>query len=201
MITGARVTDEVNYFRRQGQPRNTVRVVRVREPERLRWRSAVASVTEMAGKMRGRERLVVEEPLREIVLDLGDRILRRETVLDARRNGVDLDRGEVLPSHSMWDLKRTAFLTGVDVDTLARYLKLPTDYEKPIDTAGAVLIGRALSNVHRSRAQKLLIRVPEHDTGRELMRHEQYMLDRAKHEADVGRRWAALSKALVDGSL
>lgn len=201
MITGARVTDEVNYFRRQGQPRNTVRVVRVREPERLRWRSAVASVTEMAGQMRGRERLVVEEPLREVVLDLGDRILRRETVLDARRNGVDLDRGEVLPSHSMWDLKRTAFLAGVEVDTLARYLKFPLDYAKPIDTAGVVLIGRALSNVHRSRAQKLMIRVPAHETGRDLMRHEQYMIDRAKHEADVGRRWAALSKALVDGSL
>jgi hypothetical protein len=201
MKTGARVTDEVNYFRRQGQPRNTVRVVRIREPERLRWRTAVASVTQMAGQLRGRDRTVVEEPLREIVLDLGDRILRRETVLDARRNGVDLDRGEVLPTHSMWDLRRTAFLAGVEVDSLARYLKLPADYEKSIDTAGVVLIGRALSNVHRSRAQKLLVRVPEHDSGRELMRHEQYMIERAKHEIDVGRRWAALSKALVDGSL
>lgn len=201
MKTGARVTDEVNYFRRQGQPRNTVRVVRIREPERLRWRTAVASVTQMTGQLRGRDRTVVEEPLREIVLDLGDRILRRETVLDARRNGVDLDRGEVLPTHSMWDLRRTAFLAGVEIDSLSRYLKLPTDYEKSIDTAGVVLIGRALSNVHRSRAQKLLVRVPEHDSGRELMRHEQYMIERAKHEADIGRRWAALSKALVDGSL
>jgi hypothetical protein len=32
------------------------------------------------------------------------------------------------------------------------------------------------------------------------LRHEHYMLDRAQHEHDLSRRWAALSKNMIDGS-
>src|SRR4051812_9048594 len=99
-MSGARVTDEVIYWRMRGELRRAVRVVRVRKPERLRWRAALATVTEAAAPLRGFDRMVVEEPVREIVLDLDDRILRREAVLDARQHGVDLDRGEVLPVRS-----------------------------------------------------------------------------------------------------
>ena len=198
MSVGARVTDEVSFWRMRGELRHAVRIVRVRKPERLRWRAALATVTEAAGPLRGFERAVIEEPVRELVLELDDRILRREAVLDARKYGVDLDRGEVLPSCTRWDLKRTAFLTGVDHELLARYLVLPEDYSRPVDTAGIVVVSRAISHAHKQRAQRLAERVGQ--AARGLARHEQIMLERADYERDRARRWAALSKALLHGS-
>jgi hypothetical protein len=197
-MSGARVTDEVIFWRMRGELRRAVRAVRVRKPERLRWRAALATVTEAAAPLRGFDRMVVEEPVREIVLDLDDRILRREAVLDARQHGVDLDRGEVLPVRSRWDLKRTAFLTGIDHEVLARYLKLPADYGRPVDTAGIVVISRAISRAHKQRAERLAQRVGNVQDN--LARHEHIMLERVDYERDLARRWAALSKALVQGS-
>jgi len=199
MSQGARVTDEIEFYKRRGQLQNTVRVIRARTPERLRWRAALASVTEIAGALRGRDRMRIEEPVRELVLDLDDKILRRESVLDARKSGVDLDRGEVLPPHTRWDLKRTAFLTGVDPMDLARYLRLPEEYGRPIDTAAVVLVSRALGLAHKQRADRLLARLPSAH-GMTLARHEQYMLDRAERDKDMARRWIALSKVMVEGS-
>jgi hypothetical protein len=60
MGAGVRITDEVNFWRRRGDLRRAVRVVRDREPERLRWRSAISSVAETAGELRGIDRLRVE---------------------------------------------------------------------------------------------------------------------------------------------
>jgi hypothetical protein len=169
-----------------------------RPPERLRWRTATSVVTSIAGRLGGLDRMRVEEPVRELVLDLDDRILRREVTLDARRNGVDLDRGEVLPPHNMWDLKRTAYLAGVDLEALARHVRLPADYFSRIDTAGVVLVSRALSNLHGNRAQKLLMRVSgERDGKQPVRRHEQMMLDRAAYDAELARRWAALARTMV----
>ena len=199
MTQRGRVTDEVEFHKRRGDLQSSVRVIRTRVPERLRWRAAVASVTAGAATLDGRSRMRVEEPVREIVLDLSDRILRRESVLDARKVGVDLDRGEVLPRHTRWDLRRTAYLTGVDQDELARYMKLPADYFRPVDTAAVVLVSRALANAHGQRAEKLLARV-QSEKGDGLRLHEQYMLDRAEHDRDMARRWAALSKAMIEGS-
>lgn len=199
MTAGARVTDEVNFWRQRGDLRRAVRAVRVREPGRLRWRAALAAVTESAAPLRGFGRLQVEEPVRELVLDLDDRILRREAVLDARRHGVDLDRGEILPTRTRWDLTRTAFLTGVDHELLGRYLKLPDDFGRPIDIAGVVIVSRAIAGTHKQRAENLTRRVGA-DCDRELARHEQFMLERAGYERDLARRWAALSKTLVQGS-
>jgi len=198
MSTSARVTDEVNFWRQRGDLRRAVRAVRIRKPERLRWRMALAAVSESAAPLRGFGRLVVEEPVRELVLDLDDRILRREAVLDARRFGVDLDRGEILPLRTRWDLKRTAYLTGVDHELLARYLQLPHDFNRPIDLAGVVLVSRAISGVHKHRAARLAQRVNPTEHG--VARHEQMMLDRADYERDLARRWATLSKTLVQGS-
>jgi hypothetical protein len=195
-----RVTDEVEHYRKQGEIRNLVKTVRTRPPERLRWRTAMSTVTEVAGSLQGHTRMRVEEPVRELVLDLDDIILRRETTLDARRNGVDLDRGEILPHHTMWDLKRTAFLTGLELNNLARYIEFPDDFSKPIDTGAVVLVGRALSNMYWTRSQRLRMRIATDAKAPEILRHEQYILDRAQYEADLARRWAALSKAMVQGS-
>jgi hypothetical protein len=199
MSSGARVTDEVNFWARRGDLRRAVRVVRQREPERLRWRSALATVSQGTAPLRGTDRLLIEEPVRELILDLGDRILRREAVLDARRVGVDLDRGDVLPRMTRFDLKRTAYLTGVDHEVLAHYVRLPNDFVRPIDTAGVVVVARALAGSHKQRAARLTERVGDFD-GRVLARHEQIMLERAEYERDLARRWAALSKTLLHGS-
>ena len=198
MSQGARVTDEIEFYRRRGQLQNTVRVIRARTPERLRWRAGVAAVTEIAGKLRGRERMRIEEPVREIVLDLDDRILRRESVLDARRAGVDLDRGEVLPRLTRWDLRRTAFLTGVDHLALAPYVRLPEEYSAPIDVAAVVLISRALGAAHKLRADNLNARLPAQRDA--LAKHELYMLQRSERDRDLARRWIALAKVMLEGS-
>jgi hypothetical protein len=198
-MSGARITDEVNFWRKRGDLKNAVRVVRVREPERLRWRAALSSVSESAAPLRGRSRAQIEEPVRELVLDLDDFILRREAVLDARRFGVDLDRGEVLPARTRWDLKRAAFLIGVDHEQLARYVTLPDEYGRRIDVAGVVVVSRALASTHKQRADRLSERVIN-TGGRPLAQHEHMMLERASYERDLARKWAALSKNLVEGS-
>ncbi|HKU37271.1 MAG TPA: hypothetical protein VJR89_03970 [Polyangiales bacterium] len=199
MATGARVTDEIDFYKRRGQLQSAVRVIRARTPERLRWRAAVAQVTQIAGGLRGRERMRIEEPVREIVLDLDDRILRRESVLDARKSGVDLDRGEVLAPHTRWDLRRTAFLVGVNHEELSRYIRMPAEYSRPIDTAAVVLVSRALGQAHKQRADRLVARLPN-PIEVPLARHEQYMLERADRDRDLARRWIALAKVMIDGS-
>lgn len=200
-MIGARVTDAVDYYRGRGHVRGVVRVVRQRQPEKFRWRAAVGKVTAIAGNLRGRDRMVVEEPIREVVLDLGDTVLRREIVLDARRNNVDLDRGEVLPPHTMGDLRRMAFLVGADVRQIEKYVALPEDFLAPIDTAAVVLVGRAFGDLHRKRAQRLWLELPDPDApgrAREGFRlHHKYMAERAEKDADLAKRWTALARALV----
>jgi hypothetical protein len=198
-MAGVRVTDEVSFWQRRGDLRRAVRVVRERTPERLRWRAAVSTVTEVAAGLSGADRVRIEEPVREVVLDLDDRILRREVVIDARRFGVDFDRFEILPVRTRWDLTRTAYLTGVEPDLIERYLPLPADFGQPVDMAGIAVISRALAATHKQRADKLVERVGGTD-GRVLAKHEQIMLERADHERDRARRWAALSKTLLEGS-
>ena len=71
MYDGSRVTDAVDYWKRREELKRAVSVVRAREPERFRWRRAVASVSESTGPLRGLTRARIEEPIRELVLDLG----------------------------------------------------------------------------------------------------------------------------------
>ncbi len=193
----ARVTDAVAFEARRGENKRAMRVVRARRPDRLRWRSAVSVVNAGAGRLRGLDRLRIEEPVREMVLDLSDDVLQREVVLDARRYDVDLDRGEVLPFHSMGDLRRYAFLVGADIRTIMRYVDLPEDFGAPIDTAGCVLVGRAMANHHRRRAQRLWLELPDPDAPRQRMRHEEMMADRAKRDAETARRWDAFARRLL----
>ncbi|MET0387310.1 MAG: hypothetical protein ABW321_15185 [Polyangiales bacterium] len=201
MVPGARVTDEIEYYRRTGQLQHTVRVIRAREPERLRWRVGLAAVTQIAGTLRGRERMRIEEPVREIVLDLQDRMLRRESVLDARRVGVDLDRGEILPQLTRWDLRRNAFLIGVDHLAFTQYMHLPDEYSAPIDTAAAVIIARALAGAHKARATRLgASQTTPAEAEAQPSRHVQYMLERSERDKDLARRWIALSRVLLDGA-
>ncbi len=178
---GSRVTDVVEYHHRREEKRHAVRVVRHRCPDKFRWRWAVARVSAGVGKTAGLERSRLEEPVREMVLDLPDAVLQREVVLDARRHRVDLDRGEILPPTTRGDLHRVAFLTGVDVDAMRRYVVIPDDWGAPVETAGLVVVGRAFATHHRRRAH-----VAAADEAR------------AFAELDQARRWTALSRALLD---
>jgi hypothetical protein len=199
MFEGSRVTDAVSFHQRRGEMRNAVRVVRQRTPERFRWKSAVAGVNKVAGRLRGLDRMRIEEPVRELVIDLPDDTLRREVILDARKVGVDLDRGEVLPHLTLADLRRLSFLAGVDATRIGRYTTLPTDFGQPIDTAACVVIGRALSKHYRNRAHKLWLSVPDPDGPEPLRLHHRYMLQRADQDRAESERWAALAKAILDG--
>ena len=198
MAAGARITDAVAHFRNRGNFRSAVKLVRTREPERLRWRAAVSGLTLDAGRMRGGDRMRVEEPIRELVLELTDLMLQREVVLDARLHRVDLDRGEILPRWTFGDLRRLSFLAQTDLTLLQRYVTLPAAYDAPIDTAAVVLAGRSFANVFRTRAQRLWLSVPDQDGPRALHEHHRVLLARADQEVEQSRRWVALAKTLGD---
>ena len=197
MTAGARITDAVAHFRTRGNFKSAVKLVRTREPERLRWRAAVGALASDAGRMVGTDRMRVEEPLRELVLDLDDAFLQRELVLDARLHRVDLDRGEVLPRWTLSELRRLSVLARTDLPLMMRYVALPERLDAPIDTAAVVLAGRAFANMLRQRAQRLWLSVPDQDGPGPHLLHHQYILDRANEDAEKSRRWAALSKTLL----
>jgi len=197
MTAGARITDAVSHFRSRGNLKSAVKLVRTKEPERLRWRAAVGALTLDAGKLLGGDRMRIEEPIRELVLDLGDNILQREVVLDARLHRVDLDRGEILPRWSFGDLRRLSFLARTDLDLLARYVRLPSEFEAPIDTAAVVLAGRAFSHMFRQRAQRLWLSVPDQDGPDLKMKHHGYLLERAEQDAERSRRWVRCPRRLT----
>ncbi len=192
---GSRITDAVAYWARRGEPRGAVRIVRSRRPDKFRWRWAVATLSQAAGKMAGVERMRIEEPVREVVVDLDDRELQREVVLDARRHRVDFDRGELLPSHRMGDLRRMAYVVGADIRLVQRHVRLPDDFDAPIDTAGVALVSRAYGTHFRRRAEKLWLMLPEGEPVREP--RQRALLERARKEFDFARRWTALSRALL----
>jgi hypothetical protein len=196
-MAGARITDAIEYYGRRGQDRGAVRVVRRRDPDKFRWRGAVAALTAAAGKRRGTDRARLEEPVRELVLDLEDGLLMREVILDARRFRVDLDRGEVLPFRTLGDLRRTTFLTGTDLDSVRRYITLPEDFHAPIDTAGVVVVGRALAEQHRRRAQRVLMELPAAPVARTESPLAAQLRERGERDAEAARRWRAVADAIL----
>lgn len=197
MYDGSRVTDAVDYWKHRENLKKAVSVVRGRAPERFRWRRAVGGVSESISRLRGRDRMMVEEPVREIVLDLDDSMLRREVVIDARRAGVDFDRGEVLRRYTLGDLTRLAAESGADVARIGKHMRLPNAPEQVVDTAGTIVIARALADHFRSRAQHLLLQVPDPDGPEALMLHHRIMLERAGRERAESQRWLALAKKLL----
>src|SRR5690606_29521789 len=125
--------------------------------------------------------------------------LRREVILDARRVGVDLDRGEVLPHLTLADLRRLSFLAGVEVGRVGRHTQPPEDFGQASDTAACIVVGRALSDHHRRRAHKLWLSVPDPDGPVTLRKHHHFMLERADRDRVEAERWSALAKALLAG--
>ncbi len=136
------------------------------------------------------------ETLVQLVLDLSDRELRRDVVLDARKLGVDLDRGEVLPRFTVGDLRRMAFLAGVDLSLIGRYLPISDDFFAPIDTAGVAVVSRVLADYHVRRSHQLMLRVPEAAYD-EKSRHHVWLMQRAETDADAGKRWRAFTRSLT----
>lgn len=197
MYDGSRVTDAVEYWKHRENLKKAVAVVRTRAPERFRWRRAVGGVSASIGLLRGHDRMVIEEPIREIVLDLDDSTLRREVVIDARRLGVDFDRGEVLATLTRGELEQFVSETGTDISRLARHMRLPTAADQSIDTAGAIVIARALGDHFRNRAQYLLLQVPDPDGPEALKLHHRIMLERAGRDRAESQRWLGLAKRLL----
>lgn len=197
-MLGSRVTDAVYYHRYRGNLRGVVRAVRARRPEKFRWRHAVSDVSRTAGSLYGLDRLRLEEPVREMVLDLDDGFLQREVVLDARRYNVHLDRGEVLPLHTAGDLWRATFLIGTNMGAIRRFVRIPDDWHAPIDVPAVVLVARALSTYHRRRAQQMLLHLPEPGLGAGLSLDQRRLGAKAEQQAEQATRWTALSKTLLN---
>jgi hypothetical protein len=198
---GGRVTDAVEYFQRRDELRRAVRVVRDRSPERFRWRKAIGALTRSAGTLRGKDRMRVEEPVREIILDVPDFDLQREVVLDARRNGVDLDRGEVLPRRTVGDIRRLSYLTHTDLTQVQKHVPLPADFFASVETSAVVLVGRAYAEYHRSKARHVWLRLPDPDGPEPFQLHHRLMADHANREARLAERWAAFARSVVDADV
>jgi hypothetical protein len=194
MYDGSRITDAVDYWRRREDLKLAVNVVRNREPERFRWRKAVANLNSAVGPLRGRDRMRLEEPVREIVFDLGDAELQREVVLDARKVGVDLDRGEVLVRRTLSDVSRFAELAGTDLGRVGRHIRLPNDPLAPVDTAAVVVVGRALGDYYRTKAQRLLLSVPDADGPEPLRLHQRILVERAELDRAESLRWREFAR-------
>ena len=200
MYDGSRVTDAVDYWKRRDDLKPAVHVVRTRLPERFRWRKAVASLSSSVSPLRGKERMRVEEPIRELVLDLEDRSLMREVVLDARRVGVDIDRGEVIQRRCLREIRELARLTGTDLRRVEKHIRLPDDDGAPIDTAAVVVVGRALGDYYRTKAQRLLLQVPDADAKAPRKLHEQIMAERADLDRAESQRWLSFARLVLGAS-
>ena len=200
-MLGSRVTDAVEFFRQREEYRHALNLVRTRTPDPRRWRHAVGRMSYAVASLAGRSRHHVEEPLREVVLDLGDGALRREVVLDARRLHVDLDRGEVLAQKTYGDLRRVAFLTGVEVDLIRPHVPLVDDFFAPIDVAGVVVVGRSMAEAYQRRSHRLMLTLPS-DTGLSgLTTRERGTAEQANRDSTAAARWGAFARALLDEAL
>jgi hypothetical protein len=197
MFDGSRVTDAVDYWQRRAELKPAVHIVRTREPERFRWRKAVASIAQGLSPLRGRERMRVEEPVRELVVDLEDAGLRREVVLDARRVGVDLDRGEVLVHRTLGEARRLATIAGTDLSRVKKHVRLPDDDGAPIDTAAVVVVGRALGDYYRTKAQRLLLSIPDSDGPEPQRLHHKIMAERADIDRAESLRWLEFARLVL----
>ncbi len=198
MYDGSRVTDAVDYWKRREELKRAVHIVRARQPERFRWRKAVAAVSASTGPLRGIMRARIEEPVREIVLDLGDDVLKREVIIDARRVGVDVDRGEVLPRKTLAEIRSAARNNGVDLTRITRHLRLPDDGLAMVDLAGIIVVGRALGDHYRTKAQRLLLSVPDPDGPEQLRMHHRIIIDRADTDRAESQRWYAFARTILE---
>ncbi len=198
MYDGSRVTDAVDYWKRREELKRAVSIVRGRAPERFRWRKAVAAVAEGAGPLRGITRARVEEPVRELVLDLADDVLQREVIIDARRVGVDFDRGEILPRKTLAEIRALARIAGTDLSRVGRHVRLPDDGLAAVDVAAVIVVGRALGEHYRTRAQRLLLSVPDPDGPERLRLHHRIMIERADSDRAESQRWFAFARSILD---
>ena len=200
-MSGSRVTDAVEFFRQREEHRQAVRLVRARSPETRRWRLAVSKLSATVSSLRGRERSFVDEPLREMVVDLEDRALRAEVVLDARRANVDWDRGEITAPKTMGDLRRATFLAGIELALLRPHVTVPEDSFAPTDAAGVIVTGRAFALAYHRRAQRLVLELPLVDDSSRLSIRQQGIAAQVARDDRDAKRWNALSKAMLDGTV
>ena len=63
----------------------------------------------------------------------------------------------------MQEVLRYSSMAGTDLQRMRRYVKLPADRKGTVDTAAIIVVGRALGDHFRTRAQRLLLQVPDED--------------------------------------
>ena len=103
----------------------------------------------------------------------------------------------MLPFRTLGDLRRTTFLTGTDLESVRRYIELPDDFHAPIDTAGVVVVGRAIAEQHRRSAQRILLELPEVPPTRTESAVRAQLRERGQRDADAAVRWRAVADAIL----
>ena len=89
------------------------------------------------------------------------------------------------------------FLTGTDMDLIRRFVEVPEDFHAPLDTAGVVIVGRAIAERHRRRAHRVSLELPEGPvsaSGTELVTK---LRRQADEDADSARRWRAVAETIL----
>jgi hypothetical protein len=197
MYTGSRITDAVDYFQRHERLPGAVSIIRTRTPERFRWRRAVRNVTRVATHLRGLDRMRIEEPIREVVLDLPQPHLRGHVVLDACQVGMDLDRGEIFGIRSEGEIRRLAFLTGVDWSLIQQRLSFHQQWDAAVQAVRVGLLGRHMARAHHARARDFSRQVPDQPMEEDDWFLASYAQQQAQHHEDQARRWEALVHSLM----
>lgn len=195
MYTGSRVTDAVRYHQVRGELNCAVRIVRSRQPEACRWREAVYRVNTGTSRLEGLCRARIEEPLREAVMDLPDQTLQYEVVIDADATGVDLDRGEILPTRTVGEVRRMVFLTGVSPHVLQGHVRLPSDLQALVPVAPVVRFSRRMADLHHREALAIRQTIPSSS----LWLSDEDIQQKARVERNLhhARAWSGLAQALL----
>jgi hypothetical protein len=178
-----RITDDAAILcRRRDFPR-AVNVLQRRAPDRRRWRHAFRQVVSSGDHvLDGARRQWFEAALRELVVNVSDRRLAGELVIDAAAGACRVDLGPVLPIWTARDLWSHADQVDLPMAYVAQVTELPRSIRAPIDTARVIHDCRRTADAHRVCANEI---------GAAL--HPNAVIDEARGEADV-RALAALQE-------
>lgn len=87
--------------------------------------------------------------------------------------------------------------SGTDLSRVARHVRLPTDQGAFVDVAAVIVVGRALGEHYRTRAQRLLLQVPDEDGPEPLRVHHRILVEKAHEDRADSQRWFAFARAVI----
>jgi hypothetical protein len=67
-----------------------------------------------------------------------------------------------------------------------------------VDLAGVIVVGRALGDHFRTKAQRLLLSVPDPDGPEALRLHHRIIINRADSDRAESQRWYAFARSVLE---